>query len=91
MSDMTVNGVSRKFIVIEPHGRLSTVDSTKNPFPKKPGYLIHVAYVEPDMEQVTVVEQCAIISYVALRFWPSRTFGIRRPIVLVHDLSRGRN
>jgi hypothetical protein len=50
MWDVTVNGVSRNFIVSEPHERFSTADSTKIPFPENPGYLVHVAYTELDME-----------------------------------------
>ncbi|TFK52726.1 hypothetical protein OE88DRAFT_1791307 [Heliocybe sulcata] len=78
------------FIAVSIHQPLSEEDQQRSPFAERPGFLVQVFYDRPSHQQV-IIRPGDIISHAAIRRRPARTFGIGDPIIIVHDLNRGRN
>lgn len=85
---LTLPDGPRTFLVVQPHEQLSIQDNRKNPYRQRPGLLMRLVYKSSTMDEI-IIEPAAIISHIAYRLRPAKTFRIQQPTMVVHVLDRG--
>jgi hypothetical protein len=85
---LTMDGSKRTFVVINPHETLSSQDNRKSPYRHHPGLLTKLVYTSSSLQSI-IIEPSHIISHIAYRPRPSKTFRILRATTIVHILDRG--
>jgi hypothetical protein len=77
-------------LFVRPHARLSTLDRRKDLYSQHPGLRAELVYSsQPD--PLTLISPSDIISHTAYRVHPPGTFGIRRGVIVIVNLDRGRS
>jgi hypothetical protein len=85
---LTVDGSKWTFVVINPHESLSSQDARKSPYHCRPGLLTKLVYTSSSLDSI-IIEPSHIISHIAYRPRPPKTFQISRATAIVHILDRG--
>lgn len=86
----TLDGATRTFLVISPHQFLSVEDSQRNPYQRRNGFQVDIAYTNPSNAHC-VVGPNQVIGHIAYYQRPPGTFGIMSGItILIDSLYRNR-